>query len=403
VEILGTAVNLRALVILAAGVVCLRVPASAQEVTLGGSDLPQWSVVRDLMLAEPAAPLTTVSDVAVAGDGSLYVVQSDEHLVRKFDRDGAVLLTVGRRGRGPGEFQYPWSIGMLGDTVVVGDDALVRITEFDPQGRTLETFTTLQLTAVPHRPVTRLANGLILVETIPGSDDDVATGKVTERELLLLGSGNTAATRLVGLNLGLHSEARIEVRRGGEPTLTYFEHPFPDADLYDVDPMGRGVVVVSQAGAGESNPVFEVTRFTPDGRKYWQRAFRYTPVRPSAMVRDTIAALVDKLARSPLFPGVPRGQLERAIRDDIKVPPFLAPVSSVIAGSDGTTWIRREPANLDATWIVLDAEGAPIAEATMPFDLTVYQANLGYVWGVEGDKFDEPHLVRYRIRLSTGR
>ena len=42
--------------------------------------------------------------------GNIYIVDSGNYRVQKFDRDGTYLLTIGRQGQGPGEFAYPVSI-----------------------------------------------------------------------------------------------------------------------------------------------------------------------------------------------------------------------------------------------------------------------------------------------------
>ncbi|MCX6560041.1 MAG: 6-bladed beta-propeller [Candidatus Aminicenantes bacterium] len=49
----------------------------------------------------------SVADVQVDGPGNIYVVDMKNVRVQKFDRKGAFLSTIGRKGQGPGEFQYP--------------------------------------------------------------------------------------------------------------------------------------------------------------------------------------------------------------------------------------------------------------------------------------------------------
>jgi hypothetical protein len=289
------------------------------------------------------------------------------------------------------------------DTLVVSDRGLGRLSAFNPQGAIQFTLSTLSGAPVRRLPRALLANGLILAEQSAGSDDELVDGVVTTRPLLLLNhEGSTVAT-LADLSLGAHAQARVVVTLDGEPTYLYFAHPFPDSDLYDVDPGGHAVLLVSQVAGDENNPRFSVVRLSSSGRQEWSRSFPYIPQRVSAMTRDTLGALATKATQHPAFrERVPREQIERSLRRDIHVPSFLAPVSDVIAGRDGTVWIRREPIGRDAMWMVLDHRGTYIAEARMPFGFRAFQADKNHVWGVEVGEMDEPQLVRYRVRRAAG-
>ena len=50
------------------------------------------------------------ADMAVDEEGNMYVMDSGNHRIQKFDSEGHFLASFGRKGQGPGEFQYPHSI-----------------------------------------------------------------------------------------------------------------------------------------------------------------------------------------------------------------------------------------------------------------------------------------------------
>jgi sugar lactone lactonase YvrE len=52
------------------------------------------------------------SDVAIDNEGNVFVLDSGNHRIQKFDPNGNFLASFGRQGQGPGEFQYPQSIDL---------------------------------------------------------------------------------------------------------------------------------------------------------------------------------------------------------------------------------------------------------------------------------------------------
>jgi hypothetical protein len=64
-------------------------------------------------------------------NGRTYVLTRDPSIVR-FGRDGKQELTVGRKGGGPGEFEFPMAIGSKSDTVWVMDGAKRVLVRFLP-------------------------------------------------------------------------------------------------------------------------------------------------------------------------------------------------------------------------------------------------------------------------------
>lgn len=71
--------------------------------------------------------------IAVGPDGSIYVADSLNHRVQKFDSAGRFLAQVGGQGTGPGQFQEPWGVAVGPDgSVYVADTWNHRVQKFDP-------------------------------------------------------------------------------------------------------------------------------------------------------------------------------------------------------------------------------------------------------------------------------
>ncbi|NTV81008.1 MAG: 6-bladed beta-propeller, partial [Candidatus Aminicenantes bacterium] len=68
------------------------------------------------------------ADVAVDGDGNIYILDAANSRIQKFGPDGRFLATIGRKGQGPGEFIFPDAIGFDKDgNLIVADSAQARI------------------------------------------------------------------------------------------------------------------------------------------------------------------------------------------------------------------------------------------------------------------------------------
>lgn len=102
--------------------------------------------------SEPSLPIGRVVNLVV--DSKLKVYVNDGYL------DGIAVLApdltfeqkVGRKGEGPGEFDWPTSIQILaGDSLFVFDGGLARVTVFEPHARTVAYTTTLRAINNPSR------------------------------------------------------------------------------------------------------------------------------------------------------------------------------------------------------------------------------------------------------------
>jgi len=67
------------------------------------------TISRELMIGELDGPeeflFVNIADVAVNSKGDIYMADGRLNEIRKFDKDGEYLLTAGRAGQGPGEYQ----------------------------------------------------------------------------------------------------------------------------------------------------------------------------------------------------------------------------------------------------------------------------------------------------------
>ena len=129
------------------------VTAPAPEVTVDdsttivrNSDVPFWP--RTMALGEEASIGASSGDEAYllggvhsigAGNGRIYIADSQTVKVRVYDLDGRHLFDIGGQGNGPGEFRRPWAIALTDDDrLVVRDQLQRRVHVFTADGELID-------------------------------------------------------------------------------------------------------------------------------------------------------------------------------------------------------------------------------------------------------------------------
>lgn len=77
-------------------------------------------------------------NMALGPDGSLYVLDTNNHRVQKFDAARNFVKEWGSKGAEPGQFEEPWGIAVAADgSVYIADTWNHRIQRFDPDGNVI--------------------------------------------------------------------------------------------------------------------------------------------------------------------------------------------------------------------------------------------------------------------------
>lgn len=83
------------------------------------------------------------SDVVVATNGRIYVLDGVNNKVKVFNLKGAPLFSFGGTGRGKGKFNFPLGIGIdKANQIYVADSGNHRVQVFSPDGKYLSQFST---------------------------------------------------------------------------------------------------------------------------------------------------------------------------------------------------------------------------------------------------------------------
>lgn len=194
-------------------------------------------------------PVNIVLDAA----GNIYVLDSGNHRIQKFDPDGKYFATFGRQGQGPGEFYYPsWLAVDAKGFLYVSDPNNQRIQVLTPDGKDHKTIKGLEQGAGP---------------VFLGKPGELVTG--APRMRFIMNPDEKKPATLPKIVKVLDGDGKL-LREFGEP------RDFDDELLNN----GGNEVVLAVDGAGQAYLVFPVQnridKYAVDGRLLW-RADRELP------------------------------------------------------------------------------------------------------------------------------
>ncbi len=360
----------------------------------GQTPRESWVLVEDLRIGSldrPNYTLTKVRDLAIGKDGSIYVGQDMDKLIRVFDSDGRFVRTIGREGGGPGEFQSISSLGWRADTLSVVDFVQTRVSQFSAGGEHLHTFRfdgpMLPESSRPTPPNTLFPDGSIVATPLIGSQEDIDS-----LPILRMDRGGEILDTL-GMVSARGGRAVI---RTEEITIHTFL-PVPSNSLWEVSPADSSILIVHRPiPENVKEGTFRVQKFGSTGAAIFDRHFRYTP-------KPVPEDFYDFAARHPGFlerasRAMDRSELIQLVHDSIPIPELQPAITQLTAGRDGTIWLRRDGLETETVrWIVLNTKGDIIAELTAPAELEILVAQRDMVWGVMEDELEVSYVVRFRV------
>ena len=366
----------------------LPVPASGQ--------LERWTLERTVTIGDafdPETGLTLVTGVIVQGD-RLLVAQPMEQRLRVFSLTGDFLGFIGRRGEGPGEFRSVGFMGVHEGRVWVNDPELRRHQYFDAEGRLVSS---ARIRGHPSLPASRtadvrgiLADGSMLVKRAEPAHE-LAQSPPTREAVFLFGPDGLLRDT-VAMIVG---RSRIVALRGSGWTAVS-SIPVSYRSVLSVAPDGSGFVVVHRTGATSARPhTFRVIRFDARADTAWARDVPYDPIPvPGAWRSRHVERQVRDIVEDPRFP---ESRIRPALERAYGTLEFFPPVRGVLAGSDGSTWLRLRTGVDSYELEVLDESGRPLARVDPPQG-GMRWADAESLWFVERDELDIQYLVRYAIR-----
>lgn len=307
-----------------------------------------------------------------------------------FDERGNLVRTVGREGRGPGEFQHIGWVGAgAGDSIVVWDPLQTRISVFSASG---ELRRTAQAAVEGFFPAVHgaFSDGSLLVSVPPlAGKAPVSAGK---------------AWRDTVTYLRIASTGELLDTVGRFPGMEQYESPSPDRGTFRTAslPFGRttSAAVSSDRFFVATGDEYRVDVFGHDGTP---RSPVRRPVQPLPVTRADVA----EYTRRVVDAAGSRADQKRAELAAAPLPRTMPPTSAVLADEAGRLWVEDAQPMADGArgsrWSVFDATGRWIARAEGPARFRVFQIGRDWVLGRYTDLDGVEHVQLLRLESQQGR
>lgn len=362
------------------------------------------------------ASLTHIQDLVVDSLLDVYVNDRAQHGILLFDRDGEFRRRVGREGEGPGEFKLLTALGFQADTLWAADQALRRVSFFNPTDFSLLRTERLQAPlgsgrSVDLRPGAILADGSWLVQERLSASRLSEAGDMDWRIYRIRHSEDLPPPQSPIVELDLGRSWMVAELPGGAQYGT--RQPWVSPDVIKVSDNGRFLYVIRQPDGIETRQAkITVENYSVSSGEWEQFTISYEPVRfDQERVSEWVSG---RLEGGELLRVGPRGAITEALRRSLETPEFLPALRSAGSGIQGYEVIVTDHGDV---WLGLndDASGARSTEKVLhgysrngrrvgvvALDASVRPLAIrrDYLWGVRRDSLDVPELARYHLRTK---
>ncbi len=348
-----------------------------------GTDLGDWTVRDELTLEKDLQVSKTesyffgsIQDLDVTTEGRMVVLDDEANHLKVLRPDGTLIDTLGRAGRGPGEFQRPTNLTVArGDSIYVFDNQQNRLVVFSPP------------------PSSELARSVTVTS---------AVGSASEIQILedvLIGRFTPGYTRKEGIRrpspdpwrvlreTGIPEDTLLTERR--RKVATSFRDPGP---VIAYLPYGR----VTRAAPGPDERLYhgftdslQISATSVDGTTENIASIPANRVPVPNAERDSVLAEIPARIQGPIEAAFPETK-----------PAF----TDLIVADDGRLWIERPPrkAGADTTsWWILTPETKTIHVVRLPSEVGVRVVQNGKAYGTTTSEAGAPAVVRYQIEQNT--
>ncbi len=352
--------------------------------------VPELKALPDVVIE---GEFTRFADLAVGDSGVIAAAEPMDATILFFTADGHPLGRFGRRGAGPGEFLNLDRLGTNGQVFWATDPATKRVTILSSGRKLSETF------PIPVRLLDATARQALFSPSV------LASGKANR---LIVAAGDPSSSE--------HDPGLVSMGHGGKVLLATTRRGEVIARLATIPPRPDCVVASGAATAiavpfcadalvavasdasrvviiefDMKNSAYDVRCIRMSGATLFQRRIEFNPVVIPRAVADSVVAA----RTSHLPPDVAR------LYRDLSIPRHFPPITRLLLGRDGTTWLEELATDGLHHWTVMGRDGVTVATLTLPRFISIRAAEMKYLWTVATDEDGVESIVTYRLTAAA--
>jgi len=317
---------------------------------------------------------------AVDDTGHIFYANWQSRTIDEFSGDSLV-QQMGRKGKGPGEFQYIEGICVRGHKLYVMDGGLLRISVFDTRrGKLSKTINLKKLSsptkhgAMPGGINVTYGNQpeFILDYTIPYSPG-TSDIKRTQKFVLMNASGKVLKNPVI--------KVPADQRYVNDTGSSIMVGPLP---------FGRKAVV----------------RLSPDNHFYygWTDSLAIQVYAMDGTLKGTIRHPVKKQKVTHTDIDTVLNRFGKNYRKQLRNAHFaktFPAFENLLIDSGGRLWVKTHTTDMSVVqWLILNKKGKKEGSVYLPADLSVKKIRHGYLYATRNASNGVPLIVRYKINSS---
>lgn len=378
--------------------------------TPGASDLRAPArLVRELSIGELEGPdeyqFANVASILPAPHGGVYIWDETTTQLRQYDSAGTYLRDVGRKGGGPGEYQYLNGLGVLPDgRILTWDARLQRINAYDTAGTMISSWRANSRLLMDNGLTVDTAGNVYLFDLLDPPDPGNPDGERRSGYIRLAAGDPDSRDTLVLPYVGPEPPTLTATGMSGKSRVSSLSAvPFAPAPFGFMGPAGYFVTAMGDR--------YAVTLHRPEGPLRIERDLAPTPVSPEERkdAEDRMVATMRQIDAAWKWTG-PR------------IPDVKPAIRTLEVGADGRIWIGRsmpgeripeheiveprtgEPRSVPprrwrepVAYDVFSLDGHYLGMVPVPPRTTLLYRRGDIAWGVVRDSLDVPFVTRFRI------
>jgi len=334
--------------------------------------------------------LFRVQGAARLDDGRLVVVNGGSGEVRIYDDGGQFLMSHGRKGEGPGEFEAPALAGVVGpDTLVIVDTQLRRISLVQAGVGFLRSARMEDEVGGGAYPQGVFSNETVLLGGgfHWSSDSGVELTDGYTRQATSYQSSTLEGALAADFGMFPGSEFFMKVRQsGGAVSMSARLIPFGKYAMAAVAPDRM------YFGSGDS---WEIQGYGVDGQlnrllRLDRDLLPVTGNLVAAHLREHEAEAVDEAQAREIRQGI----------EEMPLPDFLPAFAGLHTDKDEYLWVERSrgPGDPIPVFDIFNPGGALVGLASLPADLSVLEIGKDYLVGLFRDELEVEYLRLYPLQ-----